>query len=158
MAALLLGGALGACAPEPDLELPSASELEGLYGSRASLRLNGNVVEVDVEQDPRQLERGGPLWARVGPYIYLFSPQTRDVFQQYSGVAAVRVRTRTPGGEEVARAMLHRDELSSLTWPDAIQRVARARKEGTERPGYLENLVEFGEDRTTHEYNARYVK
>lgn len=159
----LIGGLLlllvaAGCESEPRApELPGAEALEGLYGSRASASLNGNVVDVRVRQDARHLQRGGPLWARVGPYIYLFSPQTQEIFTEYSGVAAVRVRTVTGEESWVAEATLHRDALNAITWKDAVRTVARARKQGTDKPGYLEDLVEFGEDRTDHRYNESYT-
>ena len=143
-----------ACA-RTDGRLPTQGELNGLYGSDAELRLNGNVVDVRVTQDPRQLSRGGTLWARVGPYIFLFSPQTKQVFDRYPGVAAVRVRTYASGGQ-VAEAMLRGDELNSVTWREALQKVADARLEGTRNPGHLEALVRYGEDHTQYEYAARF--
>jgi len=94
----------------------------------------------------------------VGPYIYLFSPQTQELFSRWSGVAAVRVRTTLDGGGWVAEAMLRRDALNALTWNDARRVVARARTEGTDRPGYLEDLIDYGEDRTDYRYNPRYVE
>lgn len=154
-AALLLAGA--ACQPEQELELPTASELEGTYGSRTDVSLNGNVVVVEATQDPAQLRQGGDLWAKVGPYIYAFSPQTQEIFNRWNGVAAVRVRTVTPGGTEVARAQLRRDELTSVTWREAKSRVVRARKEGTQKPGYLEDLVDYGETHTEYRYSGEYV-
>lgn len=154
-AAALLAAGCQSEAPAPDL--PGPSELEDLYGSRATASLNGNVVDVRVQQDPEHLERGGPLWARVGPYIYLFSPQTREIFDAHSGVAAVRVRTLTGDESWVAEATLRRDALNAITWNDAVRTVARARQEGTDKPGYLEDLVEFGEDRTEHRYNPSYT-
>jgi hypothetical protein len=57
----------------------------------------------------------------------------------------------------VAEATLRRDALNAITWKGARQRVARARKEGTQKPGYLEDLVDYGEDRTSHRYNPEYV-
>lgn len=155
--ALLVAAAALACSPKKQLELPSSKDLQGLYGSAATVKLNGNVVVVRVEQSAHQLQRGGQLWAKVGPYIYLFSPQTRDVFQGWDGVAAVRVTTVDHRGRLVARATLLRDELTSVTWKDAIVRVAHARNEGTEKPGYLDRLVEYGEDHTKHEYGSHYV-
>lgn len=148
---------LQGCGDSPELELPSEGDLDGLYGSRAEVSLNGNVVEVRVEQGRRQLSRGGPLWARVGPYIFLFSPQTQKLFQTYDGVAAVRVRTVTGDGEGVAQATLRRDALNAFTWKDARRHVARARREGTDKPGYMEDLVDYGEERTTHEYNPEFT-
>ena len=141
---------------EPELALPSESDVQELYGPAAEVTLNGNVLDVRVEQDPSQLARGGSLWARVGPYIYLFSPQTREAFERFDGLAAVRVRTFRPDGERVAEAMLRRDTLTSVTWQEATRRVARAREEGTERPRYMEELVRFGEDYAEYEYAPRH--
>lgn len=153
-AALLAAG----CESEPRApDLPGPSALDDLYGSRASASLNGNVVDVRVRQDPDHLQRGGPLWAKVGPYIYLFSPQTQEIFTEYDGVAAVRVRTVTGDESWVAEATLHRDALNAITWKDAVRTVARARQQGTDKPGYLEDLVELGEDRTEHRYNDAYT-
>lgn len=161
--ALLLGAvvALGAAGCESggeELALPTEAELEGLYGDRASVRLNGNVVDVRASQPAEQLQRGGDLWAKVGPYIFVFSPQTQEVFDEYPGVAAVRVRTVTEAGEWVAEATLRRDALNAITWNEALRRVSRARTEGTQKPGLLEELVDYGEDLTEHRYNPAYVE
>lgn len=146
-----------ACGGSAEMDLPSGAELEGIYGPRAEVSLNGNVVDVRVEQDASDLSRGGELWAKVGPYIYLLSPQTREIFGEYGGVAAVRVRTAIRGEGRVAEAMLVRDTLTSITWREAIRRVAKARQEGTENPGHLEALVRFGEDYARYEYEPRYL-
>lgn len=139
--------------------MPTGLELDGLYGPTARLSLNGNVVDIRVSQPQSQIERGGDLWARVGPYIYLFSPQTRKIFERWDGVAAVRVRTFTKGGRaQVASAMLVRDTLSPVAWQEASRRIAKARLEGTRKPRYLERLVRFGEDWAGYEYNPRYVQ
>ncbi len=157
--ALLAAAWAGACSSEPDApRLPTDADLEGLYGDRATATLNGNVVELRIEQAARQLERGGRLWAKVGPYIYLFSPQTRELFQSYPGLAAVRARTVNEGGEWVAEATLRRDALNPLTWDDARQVVARARREGTDKPGYLEDLIDFGEENAEYRYNDAFLQ
>lgn len=153
---LLMATALAGCGGE-ELTLPASGDLDDLYGPSAETRLNGNIVEVTVEQSRQQLRRGGSLWAKVGPYIYLFSPQTRELFQDFTGVAAVRVSTVTPSGTKIAVAMLHRDELNAITWREPLQLVSRARTEGTDKPSYLVDLVEYGEERTTYEYNEQYV-
>ncbi len=161
LGALVLGAlvlASGACSSGKALRLPTESRLRGFYGKTAEVHLNGNVVTVQARQSSGELHRGGTLWAKVGPYIYLFSPQTQKLFDSYDGVAAVRVTTVDSSDRLVARATLARDELSSLTWPDAIRRVAHARTEGTQKPGYLDQLVQFGEDHTRFEYSPRYVK
>lgn len=158
LAALGIALASAGCEEESqEPELPSASQLEGIYGQRAEVSLNGNVVDVRARQDVRQLERGGRLWARVGPYIYLFSPQTQEIFERWPGVAAVRVRTVTGDGGWIAEATLRRDALNAITWQEARRRVARAREQGTDKPGYMEDLVGYGEERTEHRYNSAYV-
>ena len=95
---------------EQDLTVPTAEEAAEYYTAVTdlSVEMAGNVAEVTVVQSTAQLRRGGSLWARVGPYIYLFSDATRDLFVDFPGLAAVRVITTTSGGTEVARATLLR--------------------------------------------------
>lgn len=156
---LLAAVLLAACSPGSEgPELPPEAELEGMYGPSAEVRMNGNVVDVRVRQSQEHLQRGGKLWARVGPYIYLFSPQTREVFDGYPGVAAVRVRTVSEGGDWIAEATLRADQLNPLTWRDAREIVGRARNQGTDKPGYLEELVGFGEEHTEYDYNASFLE
>ena len=102
--------------------------------------------------------RGGSTWAKVGPFIYLFSPQTREIFETWSGVGGVRVTTTDGRGRLVARAMLPRATLNSLTWPRAANLVGKARLEGTRRPSYILDLIEYGEETAEYEYSTRYVK
>lgn len=154
---LLLGIAAG-CREKPALTLPRESDLADLYGAGPEVMLNGNVVDVHVTQDARQLQRGGNLWAKVGPYIYLFSPQTKDLFDDYTGIGGVRVRTFDPEGRLVAEALLQRGVLNGFTWKKALNLVGKARLEGTRRPGYMENLVRYGEELAEHEYSTRYVR
>lgn len=155
--ALVCAGPAAGCGGER-LALPPEGELAGTYGPDAEVSLNGNVVDVRVVQPAEQLARGGPVWAKVGPYIYLFSPQTRELLERWSGVGGVRVRTFPPRGETpVAEALLARDELTRATWPRAIRLAGRARLEGTERPSYMIDLVRYGEEHTTFEYDPRYA-
>lgn len=146
----LAGGTLAGC--ERELTLPAESELRGLYG-RAHVRLSGNVVEVVAEQPRAHVERGGSLWVKVGPYIYLFTPETRDLFERYDGLAAVRAVTRLPSGEEIARATLVRDTLTEITWRRAINLAGHARREGSDRPKALYDLIRWGEEYTDHHYS-----
>ncbi len=162
-AALLLC-VLGACdqllPQRSDLTLPSVEDVQRVYdasGIDAEVTLSGNVVELRATQDPAQLQRGGSLWARVGPYIYVFSPGTREVFDTWAGVSAVRAITQTPRGEEVARALLVRDQLNDITWRRTLNLLGTALQEGTERPSRLDDLVEWGEEHTEHSYNPEYV-
>lgn len=134
--------------------MPSASEVESYYTYRGELEasVRGATVEIRATQPREQLERGGALWARVGPYILLFSEETRSLFETYGGLEAVRVVTTTPEGEEVARAFLPRDAMTGLMWGRALDLAARARRSGTERPTLLEALVRWGEDHTDFRY------
>ena len=145
---------------EADLSCPSEGEVEAHYATSSDLtvRVSGNVVELMVDQPLRQVRRGGSLWAKVGPYIYLFSDETETLLRDYPGLSGVRVITHTGTDRaEVARAFLHRDSLNELTWRRARNIAGRARTEGTRRPVRLEELVEWGQDHTEFEYNQEFV-
>lgn len=149
-----------ACQEPVDLTLPTQEQIEGYYASVAGLQeaeINGNVALVVVRQSTDQLRRGGSLWAKVGPYIYLFSEETRQLFADNSGLAGVRVITRTSSGVNVANALLTRGELTDVLWRRSLNISGLARRDGTERITLLEDLIEWGEDHTEFEYNARYV-
>ena len=143
-----------------DDTLPSAEAVDSLYAehglAQADVNMSGNVVELRVSQPSAQLERGGSLWARVGPYVYLFTPGTQALFTRYDGIAAVRVIT-TSNGDTVAQALLARDRLNEITWRRALNVLGRALQDGTNRPALLEELVQYGEANTDYEYNTRYV-
>lgn len=123
-----------------------------------SVDMNGNVVELTVRQPYRQLERGGSIWARVGPYIYLMTPATRSVFSDFPGVAAVRVTTVLPNGDEVARAMLERNALSDIRWRRTLNLLGHALREGRDNPRKLEELTAWSEQYTDFHYNPKFVK
>ena len=110
-----------------------------------------------LPQDGQQIRRGGALWARVGPYIFLFTAETHRLFQDYPGLAGVRVVTRV-GESEVARALLRRDELSEVLWRRSMNISGQARRGGTHRVTLLEDLVDWGEAHTAFEYNGRYTR
>jgi hypothetical protein len=142
-----------------DLSLPDEATVESYYarhGFAADYRYSGNVLEVVVQQPPDQLRRGGALWARVGPYIYLFTPATRDLLEQHEGIAGVRAITMV-GDVEVARALLVRDALNELTWRRAGNVLGTALEHGTQRPATMDALARFGEENTTYDYNPHYV-
>lgn len=155
---LVSGPALSGCEPEENRELPAQAVLDSVYGERVTTSLNGNVVELGVTQDGDQLRRGGPIWAKAAPYIYLFTPQTRDLFVNYGGIGGVRVTTRDASGGLVARVLLEREALNSVTWPRAINVAGRARTEGTRRPQTMVDLADYGEERTRYEYSQQYVE
>jgi hypothetical protein len=154
---VLAGSATTGC-EEADLTLPRDDDIESAYTYHGALSasMSGNVAEVEIVQADRDLRRGGTLWAKVGPYVLLFSEETRDLFRDFPGLAGVRVITTNASGTEVARALLPRDALNDLTWRRALNVAGRARKNGTRRPTLLEDLVRWGEDHTEYEYNPRF--
>lgn len=142
-----------------DLTLPDPEQVQAVYaahGLTAEFRYSGNVLELVVQQPADQLRRGGALWARVGPYIYLLSPGTRALFDDYPGIAGVRAITMV-GDTEVARALLPRDTLTEIGWRRALNVLGHALEEGTTRPVTMDRLVQFGEQHTHYEYNPDYV-
>jgi hypothetical protein len=139
---------------------PTAEDVEPYYAGHAELigiEVRGNVVELRVRQPYDQLDRGGSLWARVGPFVYLLTPATRLVFQDFPAVAAVRVITELPHGDEVARAMLRRDALNEVRWRRTLNILGHALQDGGESPRRLEQLTDWGETYTEFRYNPDYV-
>jgi hypothetical protein len=142
------------------LVLPTDEQAAEFYVNHTGVEhveVNGTIVEVRVRQPESQLDRGGVIWAKVGPYIHLFSPDTEALFQRYNGVAAVRVTTVTEGDRQVARAMLRHDALSDILWRRSQNILGRALQGGTERPRLLEELVDWGEQFTEYEYNPDFI-
>lgn len=139
--------------------LPDADAVEAYYDYGGSLEAEivGNVAVVSVTQSAQQIRRGGKLWAKVGPYIFLFSDETQRLFADHSGLAAVRVVTRV-GDSEVANAILSREELSDVLWRRALNISGRARRDGTSQMTLLEDLVAWGEDHTEFQYNERFTR
>lgn len=158
---LALTPVLGGCpeAETRDLTLPTEEQVIERYDSERPMEaeITGNVAAITVAQDADHLRRGGSLWAKVGPYIFLFSDETRGLFRDYGGLAAVRVTTRV-GRAQVATALLTRDALSDVLWRRSLNISGLARRDGTERPSLLEDLIEWGEEHTEHEYNPRYIR
>lgn len=153
-----LATALGGC-ERAELATPTGPEAREYYTYSGDLdvEVDGNVAHIRAVQSAAQLRRGGRLWAKVGPYILLFSESTRSLFTDYPGLAAVRVTTVTAGGREVASATLRREALNGLTWRRALNIAGRARRDGTQQVTLLENLVQWGEDHTEHTYNPTFT-
>lgn len=143
---------------EEDLTLPTQSEIESYFAQQdVDVSLTGNVVLVTVVQSATQLRRGGSLWAKVGPYIYLFSEPTQQLLTNHPGVGGVRVITQTSGGTRIASVLLRRDALNDITWRRARNLAALARRDGSTQITLLGDLVRYGEERTEHEYSSRWV-
>lgn len=163
----LIGAGVSACdnvedyldrGPPPPPPVEDVAEHYDRYRGIDSIRMSGNVAVLHVEQPYRQLERGGSLWARVGPYVYLMTPATRAAFTEHPGLAAVRVVTHLSGGEEVARATLRRDALTDILWRRTLNILGHALQEGRENPRQLEKLREWSERYTEHRYNPDYIQ
>lgn len=146
---------------DPDaVELPAVDAVQPIFagsGLRGTASFEGRILEFRATQDREQLRRGGTLWARVGPYIYLFSPGTRAVMDSFPQIAAVRAITLTPDGQEIARATLQRGKLNDVLWRRSLNIHGRAVTEGTESPRLLEELVSWGHEHTTYQYNPEFV-
>jgi len=157
--AVLAGLTAAGCVPERDLTLPTADQVQASYEYEGGVEAEvvGNVAVLTVVQSAQQLRRGGTLWAKVGPYIFLFSEETQQLFEGYPGLAAVRVITRV-GEAEVANAILARDELSDVLWRRGLNIAGKARRDGTRQMTLLEDLVAWGEDHTEFSYNPRYTR
>ena len=151
--------AFGGCPAPVDVTLPTPSQVRAYYTYAGGLSadVTGNVVTLLVAQDPQLLRRGGSLWAKVGPYIFVFSDETHQLFQDYPGVAGVRVVTMV-GGAQVASALLARETLSDVLWRRSLNIAGKARRDGTERVTLLQDLVRWGERHTEYEYNPRYTR
>lgn len=139
---------------------PSPEEVAAHYEWEGELdvTMSGNVAQVAVAFDPEAYERGGDLWEKAFPYIFLFSPGTRDALEAHEGLGGVRVVSTHPNGDTVAEALLQRGELNDLDWREALSVAAEAREEGTERPGRMRDLVQWGEDHTEFEYNPDHIE
>lgn len=147
------------CLEPTDLTLPGDDDVATYYETDRGMaaEIVGNVAVITVSQSAQQLRTGGALWAKVGPYVFLFSEETQQLFLDYSGLAAVRVITKV-GEAEVANALLTRDELSDVLWRRSLNIAGLARRDGTNRMTLLEDLVDWGEDHTEFTYNERYTR
>jgi len=157
---LLLASACDRIWPrEPDLTLPPIEDVREIYrdnGLDAAIQYRGNVVEIRVTQPAEQIRQGGSLWARVGPWVYLFNPGTRRILEDHPGVAAVRVITLA-GGREVARASLRTGVLTDVLWRRSLNILGHALREGTQNPVRLQELAEWGERYGDFTYNPDVV-
>lgn len=145
---------------EVEAPVPTVDEVEAYYEGTPGItvEMSGNVAEITVLQPYSQVRRGGTLWAKVGPYIYLFSQETQSLFLDFGGLAGVRVITTTSSRGEVARVFLARDGLTDVLWRRAMNIAGLARRDGTERPTLLEDLVQWGEEHAEFEYNSRFLR
>jgi hypothetical protein len=139
--------------------MPTAAEVESYYEYEDDLEAEivGNVAVITVEQSAMQIRRGGRLWAKVGPYIFLFTEETRQLFEDFPGLAGVRVNTRV-GDAQVATALLAREDMPDILWRRSLNIAGKARRDGTRQMTLLEDLVEWGESHTEYEYNERFTR
>lgn len=156
----LLVVAVAGCDEPVDLTLPTEEQVLSYYeyDGRLEAEVKGNVATLIVSQSPEQLRRGGTLWAKMGPYIFLFSEETRQLFEDFPGLAGVRVTTRVGRRTQVASALLAREALTDVLWRRSLNIAGHARREGSSRLTRLEDLIEWGEEHTEFEYNPRYTR
>jgi len=146
-------------ADESGLRTPSADEVAAYYRAAGdfSVEMSGNVAQVTAVIDRDAYLMGGELWARASPYIFLFSSATQTAMSEHPGLGGIRMIVRYRDGSMVAQAMLDRTTMPAGRWPQALSVAARARSEGSERPGFMRDLVRWGEDHTHFEYNPEYI-
>jgi hypothetical protein len=147
---LLLAG--GCTTAEREWVMPDPIEAAAWYGPGTEASVSGNVLEIRGTIQDDLLRRGGRIWEQSGPYFYLFNVHVQALLRDYPDIAAVRAITYTTDGEELARATLHRSELSEIQWREALGRASLAQSQGTESPRRIEELIRYGEDRTEHRY------
>jgi hypothetical protein len=148
----LVAGTFGCAGERAPWVLPDPDAATTWYGAGTTASIDGNVLDIQGTLDPDYLRRGGRIWARGGPYFYLFNVHVQQLFTDYPDLAAVRVRVSTPEGEELASAMLRRDALSEARWREALARASLAQQGGSENPRLIERLIQFGEDHTEFRY------
>ena len=157
--AAVLFPALGCLPEDASPDPPSAEEVASHYTFEGDLEveMSGNVAQISVTIDGEQFRMGGELWARAAPYVFLFSPATRDAFETHAGLGGVRVIVNYHNGAMVGQALLERSTLNSVGWDRALNVAGRARTQGTQSPGYMRDLVSWGEDHTDFQYNPEYI-
>ena len=98
-----------------------------------------------------------PAFADLVALLRRLALQTQQLFDSYPGLGGVQVTTLDGRERLIARAILKNGTLHGATWKKAIGLAGRARMEGTQRPSYILDLIDYGEDLVEHEYSSRYV-
>jgi hypothetical protein len=140
---------------EPDAGqpgLPDPQEVEEWFGEGTDVELEGNLLVVRGTIGTDYLQRGGRIWARSGPYFYLFNVKVQELMVAYPDLAGVRATAVAEDGRQLATALLRRNALNELRWDEALRRATLAQTQGTDNPRYVERLIQFGEDYTEYEY------
>lgn len=143
---------VGCSGTDGGFDLPNTEEVEVWFGGEIAASFDGNLLEIRGVMDRDYLRRGGQLWARSGPYFYLFNVHVQQLLLDYPDIAAVRAKAMTEDGEVLAVATLHRSKLNEIRWREALARASLAQTEGSERPQVVERLIRFGEDHTEFTY------
>ena len=151
---------VGCEAEQSPLVTPSATDVETYYeyAGILAVEMSGNVGQVTVVIDRDEYRMGGRVWAMASPFIFLFSTATLQAFEDYTGLGGIRVIVRYPDGSVLAQALLERGEFNDVTWPRALNVAGHARIEGTASPGFMRDLVRFGEEHTDFQYNPEYIQ
>ncbi len=160
MLAASLAAVAGCQVDQDPLRTPRAADLQEYYEyeGELALEMSGNVAQVTVVIDRDEYRMGGRVWAMASPYIFLFSSATRTALEDYTGLGGVRVIVRYPDGSLLAQALLERSALNEMTWQRALNIAGHARNQGTDSPGYMRDLIRFGEEHTVFEYNPEHIR
>jgi hypothetical protein len=138
--------------PSEQLVLPDPGAVQSWFGEGTEAEFEGNVLSITGAIEADYLRRGGRLWARSGPYFYLFNVHVQKLLLDYPDIAAVRATAVTESGEVLSVATLQRTRLNEARWREALARASLAQTEGTENPRLVERLIQFGEDFTDFRY------
>src|SRR5690606_13784509 len=126
--------------------------LEGWFQGEAEVTLDGQRLVIDATMDPVHLARGGQLWQRATPYFYLFNVHIRQVLLDYPSIEWVDVIVRGEDGEPLAQVALNRSSLNSYQWDHGVAYTSRAQREGTERPIYVAELLDWADEHVDEVY------
>jgi len=148
------------CERGGELPLPDAEDLASYYefSGDLAIAMSGNVPQVTVTVSREEFARGGELWAKAVPYLFLFTQGTRRLFDEHPGVGGVRVITRYEDGSLIAQALLVKEETDLSEWSRALSASMAARQDGTRFPQLMDDLVRVGEELTDFEYNMENVR
>ncbi len=142
---ILLG--LVACSrAEEEVVLPDPETLEPWFEGNADVTLDGRRLVVAATMDPEHLARGGRLWQRATPYFYLFNVHIRQVLTDYPSVEGVDVIVHSESGDTLSRVSLNRRALNTYQWDDALAYTSRAQSQGTERPVFVVELLDWADE------------
>lgn len=146
---------LGACSErEEDVVLPDPEAVEVWFEGKADVQLDGRRLVIEASMDPEHLARGGKLWQRATPYFYLFNVHIRQVLTDYPSIQGVDVIVHGESRDTLARVSLNSRSLNTYQWDHGVAYTSRAQSQGTERPIFVAELLDWADDHVDEVYVA----